>query len=202
MWRFIDGANGKSKLEHAQWAKESLHHVPHLEALQELHDDLGAVSAQVSLVKRRTLFEEFVVLELLSLEDDGGVVFGIAHRALFLLRERVVDADARLVLGERRGDERDAEGVRDLDHRLGKRFRIVDDDAHGADDVRGADRLVACEGGEQQHVVRVIEQHVAHQVVRDDRADRARARPVAGHQLSVQHLHHIRYRHIGQSFPL
>ena len=27
MWRFIDGANGKSKLQHAQWVKE------HLEAL-------------------------------------------------------------------------------------------------------------------------------------------------------------------------
>ena len=126
-----------------------LHHVAHLEALQELHDDFAGVAAQGLGVKRGA-GEDFVVVRLLALEYNGGVFAHVrrprASAALF--REKgLVKLHAGVVLRKRARDEGNREVVRDLDHRLGKRLCVVDDDAHRADDVRRADRLVARKRG-------------------------------------------------------
>ena len=54
-----------------------------------------------------------------------------------------MQADARVILRQRAGDERHAEVGGHLQHRLGEGLRVVDDHSHRSHDVRGADGLVA-----------------------------------------------------------
>ena len=46
MWRFIDGANGKSKQEHAQWVKENL------EALKGVVPEIREIEVGVNVQSR------------------------------------------------------------------------------------------------------------------------------------------------------
>ena len=55
MWRFIDGANGKSKLQHAQWVKE------HLEALVGVIPEVKALEVGVNVCVAGTAYDAVLV---------------------------------------------------------------------------------------------------------------------------------------------
>jgi hypothetical protein len=59
-----------------------------------------------------------------------------------------------------------------------------------------ADRLIARKRCEKKRIIRIEEKDIAHQVVRDHSADRTRTRTVARHELAVENLYHICYRHL------
>ena len=79
-----------------------------------------------------------------------------------------MNAYAAVVFRQRRRYERDCESIGNLAHRLGQRFRIMDNDRHCADDVRRANRLIGRKRRQQKNVVSIVEQDVAHQVVGDN----------------------------------
>ena len=80
---------------------------------------------------------------------------------------------ATVVLRKRRANKRDAKRIRHLTHRLRQGLRVVHDDRHCTDDVRRADRLIGRERGQKENVIPVVQQYVAHEVVRNNRADLA-----------------------------
>jgi hypothetical protein len=61
MWRFIDGANGKSKAEHALWVKE------HLEALVGVIPEIKALEVGINVCNAATAYDAVLV----SVFDDA-----------------------------------------------------------------------------------------------------------------------------------
>ena len=55
MWRFIDGANGKSKQQHAQWVKE------HLEALVGVIPEIKALEVGINVCVAGTAYDAVLV---------------------------------------------------------------------------------------------------------------------------------------------
>ena len=55
MWRFIDGANGKSKLQHAQWVKE------HLEALNGVIPEIKSLEVGINVCVAGTAYDAVLV---------------------------------------------------------------------------------------------------------------------------------------------
>ena len=55
MWRFIDGANGKSKAEHAQWVKE------HLEALVGVIPEIVSLEVGLNVCVAGTAYDAVLV---------------------------------------------------------------------------------------------------------------------------------------------
>lgn len=55
MWRFVDGANGKSKREHALWVKE------HLEALVGVVPEIRALEVGVNVCVAGTAYDAVLV---------------------------------------------------------------------------------------------------------------------------------------------
>ncbi|MBO5864990.1 MAG: Dabb family protein [Bacteroidaceae bacterium] len=55
MWRFIDGANGKSKLQHAQWVKE------HLEALVGVIPEIKSLEVGTNVCVAGTAYDAVLV---------------------------------------------------------------------------------------------------------------------------------------------
>ena len=55
MWRFIDGANGKSKKEHAQWVKENL------EALVGVVPEIRSLEVGVNVCIAGTAYDAVLV---------------------------------------------------------------------------------------------------------------------------------------------
>ncbi|MBE6397686.1 MAG: RNA polymerase sigma factor [Lentisphaerae bacterium] len=106
-----------------------------------------------------------------------------------------MELHARIIFRKRRRHQRDVQVVCDFEHCLGEWLCVVHNHAHRAHDVRCTNRLVARERREEKRIVRIEEKNVAHQVVRDHRTDGARARTVSGHQLAVENLNNICYRH-------
>lgn len=62
MWRFIDGANGKSKREHARWAKESL------EALVGVVPEILSLEVGVNVCMAGTAYDAVLVSAFESAE--------------------------------------------------------------------------------------------------------------------------------------
>ena len=54
MWRFIDGANGKSKAEHAQWVKE------HLEALVGVIPEIVSLEVGINVCVAGTAYDGYL----------------------------------------------------------------------------------------------------------------------------------------------
>ena len=76
MWRFIDGANGKSKQQHAQWVKE------HLEALVGVIPEIKALEVGINVCVAGTAYDAVLVsafedadalLDELAPEDFDGI---------------------------------------------------------------------------------------------------------------------------------
>ena len=55
MWRFINGANGKSKAEHALWVKE------HLEALVGVIPEIKALEVGINVCNAATAYDAVLV---------------------------------------------------------------------------------------------------------------------------------------------
>ena len=90
MWRFIDGANGKSKQQHAQWVKE------HLEALVGVVPEIISLEVGVNVCVAGTAYDAVLVS---AFEDADAMERYKVHPAHVAVAEYVAKVTtARVVL--------------------------------------------------------------------------------------------------------
>ncbi len=88
MWRFIDGANGKSKREHAQWVKENL------ESLNGVIPEICSLEVGVNVCVAGTAYDAVLVSAFENAEAMERYKVHPAHVAVAAYFKGITDARA------------------------------------------------------------------------------------------------------------
>ena len=88
MWRFIDGANGKSKMEHALWVKE------HLEALVGVIPEIRSLEVGVNVCTAGTAYDAVLVSAFDSAEAMERYKVHPAHMEVAAYFKRITEGRA------------------------------------------------------------------------------------------------------------